>query len=156
MARLAATIGASIVALMAYVAYENLSISLDRSRQKRTMADMRSIATSLEVRATDRQWFPAPQTESFETMRPVPFHELERALVPVYTRRLPRVDGWGNPFEVRVGGQDAKARIQHYAVRSIGNDKHAESTNYRRGFITRFSEDIVFMDGSWIRAPEGM
>ena len=156
MARLAATIGASIVALMAYVAYENLSISLERRRQNRTMADLRSIALTLEARATDLQWFPAPPTDSFETMRPVPFQELERALVPVYARRLPRVDGWGNPFEVRVGGHDAKARIQHYAVRSVGNDNRAESTNYRRGFITRFSEDLVFMDGSWIRAPEGM
>jgi hypothetical protein len=145
-----------MLALLAYIAYGNLRLLYHRARRNVTMSDMRTLAVSVEARATDRQWFPAPQTESFETMRPVPFQELERALTPVYARRLPRVDGWGNPFEVRVGAYDAKARIQHYAVRSVGNDGQAEDPKYRRGFITTFSEDIVFMDGSWFRGPEGM
>jgi hypothetical protein len=145
-----------LLAFLGSIAYTNLRLAYHRSRRNVTMAEMRTVATSLEARATDLLWFPAPQAESFETMRPVPFHELERALVPVYARRLPRVDGWDNPLEVRVGGHDPKTRTQHYAVRSVGNDARAESPEFNRGFITTFSEDIVFSDGSWIRAPEGM
>jgi hypothetical protein len=132
--------------------------TLDRRRQNQTMANMRTIATSLEAWATDAKSY------NFGPARPLPvgeFHavshaELERALVPTYVRKLPRLDGWGQPILVYVGGYDDKGRAQHYAVRSFGSDRRPDEHRYARGTITRYSADIVFSDGHFVRHPPGM
>src|SRR5258708_18874749 len=43
----------AIIGILAAIAIPNLLIAVQRSKQKRTMADMRSIATAWEARATD-------------------------------------------------------------------------------------------------------
>src|ERR1700704_2238101 len=43
----------AIIGILAAIAIPNMLTALQRSRQKRTMADMRTIATAWEARATD-------------------------------------------------------------------------------------------------------
>ena len=43
----------AIIGILAAIAIPNLLTAMQRSRQKRTMADMRTIATGWEARATD-------------------------------------------------------------------------------------------------------
>jgi type IV pilus assembly protein PilA len=43
----------AIIGILAAIAIPNLLTAMQRSKQKRTMADMRSIATAWEARATD-------------------------------------------------------------------------------------------------------
>jgi type II secretory pathway pseudopilin PulG len=165
MVKLAATIVASILALMAYVLYENLSISLERSRQKRTMADMRTIATALEARATDLKSFsmgPPPKAAfnagalSFGKMRQIALIDVQRALSPKYTRKVPTHDGWGHPFDIRVGFYDAEGRAQRYAIRSVGSDGKAQGQTYTHARTRTFAEDILFGDGNFYRYPDGV
>src|SRR5437660_12266334 len=44
----------AIIGILAAIAIPNLLTAMQRSKQKRTMADMRTIATAWEARATDR------------------------------------------------------------------------------------------------------
>lgn len=142
-----------IVALFGAVAIPNLWTAWNRSRQKRTMADMRSLATAFEARATDENTYaidslPVPLTATdFTSLTPVSLDAFERALKPKYIRKFPRVDGWGNEFEVRIGAKS-------YAIRSRGSDGDAQPVirfNYR---IQSFEEDLVFADGNFIQYPE--
>src|SRR5437660_10789719 len=43
----------AIIGILAAIAIPNLLTAMQRSKQKRTMADMRTIATAWEARATD-------------------------------------------------------------------------------------------------------
>jgi hypothetical protein len=141
-----------------FVADFGLFVALDRGRRNRTMADMRSLATGLEARAQERKSFTmgTPRRMPAGTAHAVPHAELERALMPTYLRRVPRLDGWGQPLGVYVGGYDAEGRAQHYVIRSSGSDRRVDASRYTRGRITTLREDIVFADGNFIRYPEGM
>lgn len=156
MRKLAVAVIVLILGFLAYIATSNLRIALDRSHQKRTMADMRSIGTAIEAAGTDLVFFPAPHADDFATMRTVSFGELERTLQPKYIRKLPRMDAWKNTLEVRVGRIDLERRMQRFAVRSVGKDGDAEGEHYVLGTISNFAQDIVYSDGNFIRYPEGV
>lgn len=135
------------------VAVPNVLESLNRSRQKRSMADMRSLAMALEARATDTNMYsigstPVASTATdFTSLTPVSLDTVHGALSPKYIRKMPRVDGWGNEFEVRVG-------VKSYAIRSRGSDGYADPEirfNYR---IQSYEEDLVFAGGNFIQYPE--
>ena len=61
-------------------------------RQRRTMADMRSIATTVEEYAIDNEAYPGPTGGVVAVDYLIPFVE------EVYIRRLPVTDGWGHPL----------------------------------------------------------
>lgn len=148
----------ALVIVVAACTGSNFLEALNRSRQRRTMADMRSIATALEALATDRKAFSITPRRpvAADTLHSVTRAELERALVPVYIRKLPQLDGWGEPFRVYVGGYDAHGRAQQYLVRSFGSDRRADTAKYQYGTISRFDQDVVFSNGSFFRRPEGI
>ncbi|MGZ7080554.1 MAG: prepilin-type N-terminal cleavage/methylation domain-containing protein, partial [Thermoanaerobaculia bacterium] len=47
----------AIIAILAAIAIANYLTALQRARQKRTMADMRTIATAWEARATETRGY---------------------------------------------------------------------------------------------------
>ncbi len=157
MRRYAALIAVMIpVLLVIGVAVSNLREAYNRSRQKRTMADMRTIGVVLEAFATDRKSYaigarPVSATAGeLAFMTPVSLDEVESAVRPRYIRGpIPRLDGWGHPFEVRLSERS-------YAIRAPAGDGRFETDAYVHGTTSSFEEDVVFADGSWIRYPEGL
>lgn len=143
----------TVLGFLAAVAVPNLLTDLNRSRQKRSMADMRSLATALEARATDTDTYaiesiPVSLTATdFTELTPVPLDAVERVLVPVYMRTPVRRDGWGNEFEVRVGAKS-------YAIRSRGSDGNADPVIRFNHRIQSFEEDLVFTGGNFTQYPE--
>lgn len=132
-----------IIAAIATVAYFS---ALDRSRQKRTMADIKSVAAAWETRAGEMRsygvagyTFPAPN---------VTHENLYSALVPTYTRAVPRVDGWNRPLQFSSGPGP-----KDYAIRSYGRDGVAEGDEYTPGESVDLDCDIVFANGSFITYP---
>ena len=150
----AAIIILPVTAFFAFIAVPNLLTALNRSKQKRTMADMRSLATALEARATDTNNYaidsiPVALTATdFSSLTPVPIEAVERALIPKYMKKPVRLDGWGNEFEIRLG-------VKAYAIRSRGSDGDAESVIRFNHRIQSFKEDVVFANGNFIQYPEG-
>src|SRR5688500_4307639 len=132
----------AIIGILAAIAIPNLLTAMQRSRQKRSMADMRTAAQALEARATDVNPYaisgaavnitwPAPNS-SIEVLTPY--------CSPTYIKRIPVYDGWGSKFQIGLTAQS-------YAVKSYGADKsdNTSGTTSTTGPITTavFDCDII-------------
>jgi type II secretion system protein G len=143
----------AIIGILAAIAIPNLLTAMQRSRQKRTMADMRTIATAWEARATDVNQYSAaglswPATNSAASA-------LAPILSPTYVKNVPVYDGWSNP--IQVGRNTAGSS---YSIKSYGADKtdNTASTTSAASAITtqNFDCDIIYSDGSFVQYPEGV
>ena len=147
-------VAVGIIGILAAVAINNYFNALNRSRQKRTMADMRGVALAWEARAVDVKAYNASGLGYTLPAAPITFAELKSILAPTYMGNIPQSDGWGNPLEFRmdspIGGVPAAA----YAIRSQGRDGRFQ-TAYTAGPTTDFDCDIVYAEGAFIQWPEG-
>jgi len=140
-----------MLGLAASFAIPNLILARNRSRQKRTMAYMRDLATALEARAE------VSGSYSIDGIHGrVHANDLKKALVPTYIREVPVLDGWGNPFDFSIGDFDKNGQAQGYLIRSFGSDGRADATIYASRQITKFSDDVVYANGTFVWFPDGM
>lgn len=145
-----------IIGVLSAIAIVNYMVALDKAKQKKTMSDMRSIASAWEARATDRGTYSAAgQTPTFVWPAvEITGEDLEELLTPTYIRPMARADGWGFPFEYGLDlavGDESGATV--YAIRSGGRDGIFESA-YPTPTTTRFECDIVFSNGQFVVVPE--
>jgi type II secretion system protein G len=138
----------AIIGILAAIAIPNLLTAMQRSRQKRTMADIRSIATAWEARATDVNSYAAagwtqPDTDVSGT--------LAGMLTPTYIKALPAKDGWETPYSFR---NNTIGDI--YSIWSYGKDKAAQAASAIGGGKSDFDCDIVYSNGSFVQYPEGI
>jgi len=143
--------------LGAWLVLPNLMVAVNRGRQRRTMADMRTIATALEARADDTGSYsfgPAGREKPPVEQR-IRLADLARALEPKYVRKLPLTDGWGTAFQVTLSDYDDAGRPQTYVIRSLGSDGRPDHTlKLASGVTTNFADDLIYSNGSFIRYPE--
>ena len=145
----------AIIGILAAIAIPNLLTAMQRSKQKRTMADIRSIATAWEARATDfNNYNAAGQAAAYTSCCTTDqsFSTLAYMLQPTYIRQLPQNDGWGNPFDYSA---DAATSAQAYQIQSYGRDNTNEGTD-AGGPTTDFDCDIVYENGTFVQYPEGV
>ena len=144
----------AIIGLLAAIGVWNYLIALDRGKQKRTITDIKSIATAWEQRAADLQGYNAAGEVFTFPAEEVSFEELTGALTPTYLRGLPRQDGWGNDFgfgmDVPFNGS---GKSNDYGIRSAGRDGQFETT-YEAGGTTNFDCDIVYSNSAFVVYPE--
>lgn len=140
-----------IPGVIAAIAIPNFLTATQRAKQKRTMADIRSIATAVEARATDTNSY--PPVASLE--------ELSGLLEPTYIRTFPSLDGWGNPFDF--AALDCESDYcGSYIVISGGKDGVTDFDSFEAYVnagpttTSNFNEDVVFYNGSFIRYPDGV
>ena len=112
--------------------------SVARSKEKRTMDDMRDVATASEAYATDTNKY--PEVQGYEGLRQV--------LSPTYIRSVPPTDAWGRPFAYLVS-----ADKQHYRFASAGPDGKFDPASLQIGKKPVQSDDIIFEDGSFVYYP---
>src|SRR5205809_7027360 len=86
----------AIIGILAAIAIPNLLTAMQRSKQKRTMADMRTIATAWEARATDVNRYNAAGVTV--PTSGVAIDDLNTYLAPTYVKTFPSKDGWGTPW----------------------------------------------------------
>jgi len=139
----------AIIGILAAVAIPNLLAALNRSRQKRTMADMRTIATAWEARAADVNAYNAaglswpPTTVAVSTMT---------FLSPTYVKKLPIYDGWSTEFRV------SSNVVNAYTVKSFGADRletTTATTAAGQAATDKFDCDIILSNGFFVQYPEG-
>jgi len=111
--------------------------------QKEAMADLRTLAISIEAFATDNNHYPD-----------VTLDELQGLLSPVYVKTMPMSDRWGTPFLYVGDGHD------RYRFVSAGADRRFEESSRILGASqpeTRATDDpaadIIFEDGIFIKYP---
>ena len=142
---------------LGWTSIPNLLIARNRSRQKRTMADMRLIATAWEARATDVNSYSVQHTHRRRTLgdeEPLNATELAKALEPKYIRHLPRVDGWGGEFLFAAADFDDKGAAATYTIWSLGSDRARDASPKPAGATKSFSADIIYSNGSFTQYPE--
>jgi type II secretion system protein G len=136
----------AIIAILAAIGMMVYLTSIDRARQRRTVADMRTIAAAWEARASEMQSY---SVAGFQFPRnSVTYDDLHAALSPTYSRQLPKTDAWGRPFEFALGSGP-----KEYAIRSAGRDGTMESTEYTAGEVEHFDCDIIYANGAFITFP---
>lgn len=130
----------AIIGIIAAIAIPNLLNAIHRGRQKRSMADMRTIATAIGTYATDMNYYPRAATS---------LDDMETHLVPVYLRRMPDTDGWGTTY---VAVTDSIG--DHYTLQSFGKNKTDDG--FDGGETQAFDCDIFHQDGMFVQWPEGI
>ncbi len=142
----------AIIGILAAIAVPNLLAALQRTRQKRTMADMRTIATAWEARAADVNSYSAAGAGVSWPAAEVSVTTLFTMLTPTYVKKLPAYDGWNEEFRV---SDDVEF---DYTVKSFGADQ-MESTTVTsaasRMATDKFDCDIILSNGYFVLYPEG-
>jgi len=77
----------AIIGIIAAIAIPNLLNAIQRGKQKRTMADMRAIATSAEAYAVDNNLYPAAAYSAIATTQ---VSAITTSLSPTYIKECPR------------------------------------------------------------------
>ena len=126
----------AIIGIIAAIAIPNLLNAIDRGKQKRTMADMRSIGTAIESYAVDNNVYPVAASNTV----------LAGLVEPIYIKKMPLVDGWNGPYQVA-------SVTTTYTVHSFGKD--GTGTTCTAGPTQLFNDEICFVAGQFIRYPQG-
>ncbi len=129
----------AVIGIISAIAIANLLNALDKSKQKRTMADVRTIGSAVEAYATDTANYPFSVGN---------WAQMKSIISPYYFKSPPDADGWGNTWDAA-----STASGSDYSVSSHGKDGAASA---RPGGATMdFNCDIVFSDGRFFQWPEG-
>lgn len=146
----------AIIAILAAIAIPNLLMALQRARQKRTMANMRNIATAWEARSVDLSRYNAAGVSIEGMSSVVTMDDLEGAIEPTYIKTMPRVDGWNRDF-VGVTDQPFGNALgaTHYGLVSAARDGVFEGSP-ALGATANFDCDIIYSNGQFLQYPEGL
>ncbi len=129
----------AIIGIIAAIAIPNLLNAIDRGKQKRTMADERSIGTAVESYAVDNNFYPKNQSS-------MPTGSLQ----PIYIKTLPGADGWNNTW---VFASDTNGTV--YTITSYAKDGITDGNSTYQGQTNDFNCDIMFKTGQFFRWPQG-
>jgi len=145
----------AIIGILAAIAIPNLLTAMQRSKQKRTMADMRTIATAWEARATDVNRYNAAGACTLPTTDMTA--SIASELAPTYVKTFPLIDGWGTAYKFLSSNawSATGTPAQVYAIQSYGKDATAQATIVC-GPTTNFDCDIVYSNGVFLQYPEGV
>jgi type II secretion system protein G len=138
----------AIIGILAAIAIPNLLTAMQKSKQKRTMADIRSIATAWESYAVDYNAY----TPGGQPTVQLAVGTLTNQIAPTYIRSFPATDAWNTPWDFRV---NSATRAQQYRIISYGKAGTADPAVVE-GVTTNFECDIVYENGSFIKYPEGI
>ena len=132
----------AIIGIIAAIAIPNLLNAINRGRQKRTMADMRTIATAIGAYGTDNSYYPMGIT-SISGLSPY--------ISPTYIKTFPSKDGWGGDYFFV-----SNAAGSNYTIRSYAKDRVTDTSNPSTETKTQnFDCDIIATNGAFVQYPEG-
>ncbi len=126
----------AIIGIVSAIAIPNLLNAIDKSKQKRTMADMRSIGTAIESYAVDNTLYPTASSVA----------AMKATIDPMYIKAMPTADGWSNQFQI-------DSAPTAYTIYSQGKDGAGSSCP--PGTTSNFNDEICFVDGQFQRFPSG-
>jgi type II secretion system protein G len=141
----------AIIGILAAIAIPNLLNAVQRGKQKRTMSDMRALATAVEAYAVDNNNYPAAACNAglytTGTENALATNSFTN-LTPTYIAQPPKTDGWGRFMKYSLATDSS-----HYRIRSSGRDN--TDAAFVCGTTTNFNDDIVYADGTFLQWPEG-
>lgn len=141
--------GAMSTGIVAAIAIPNMINAIQRGRQKRSMADLRTVGTACEAFNIDEGRYPGP-TDGW-----VDITTIQDDLSPAYLGSIPLTDGWEHPLLYWSDGTS-------YFIVSPGRDGQVD-----RDWLALpkdevpvtggdFDGDLVYRNGGFIAYPEGI
>jgi general secretion pathway protein G len=135
--------GAMQMAMIAAIAIPNYQNALGVGRQRRTMADMRTLATAMEAHRIDHGEVPSSDGGWQDVSI------IEENLSPTYLNTMPTKDAWGHSFQVKSDGRD-------YWIVSPGEDGELStdwSTVTEIQVIVGNDHDLAYTNGEFLTKP---
>jgi type II secretory pathway pseudopilin PulG len=119
------------------VGIQNVLAAIERGVQRRTIADMRSIASAVEVYRSENTCYPTAKT----------VEALQAIIVPRYLKVMPTVDSWNNAFRV----ESSNTRCTIYS-----RGKDGKGNNCTPGQNSGDDDEICVVNGALTRYPRGL
>ena len=139
----------AIIGIIAAIAIPNLLNAINRGRQKRSMADLRTVGTAVEAYAVDMAFYPNWNPNSQAQFDGTFMGFLE----PTYVKTVPRRDGWRTGF---YGASESRFYTLASAVRDKILEGALTSAAYNGRVTSVMDCDIVYANGSFMSYPEGI
>jgi general secretion pathway protein G len=127
-----------ILAIVVSIGIVALMNALDKSRQRATMADMRTISKGIEIYSVDHGHLPSDGGG---------ITGLQAVLTPYESSVIPANDAWGHLYSY------SRDDLGNYTLASFGKDGVAGAAIT---VATRddFERDIVLVNGQFVAAPQ--
>ncbi len=149
----------AIIGLLAAMLIPNLLDALQKTKQKKTMADARLLGGAMMGWLTDQVGAAAAGAQTtvvdlaqYKAITPT---ALTNELVPTYIQSVPAYDGWKRAYDLYL---DTVPPIedQVMGIRSAGQGGVASGNTYVSGAFepTDYEQDIVWVDGFFVRWPQ--
>ena len=132
----------AIIGILAAIAIPNLLTAMQRSRQKRTVADIRTGVVAIEEWGAEHNGY--PQAASV--------NEVER----IIGRSIPAVDAWQHPYKYECWADEAGHPCARFGLASAGEDgafEHESLSEYEEATPSAFDCDIVYAGGTFVQTP---
>lgn len=143
----------AIIGILVAIAVVNYRNAIERGRQRRSMADMRTVSTALEAYAADLERYPPAAAFVLPDGLTLPRTSLEATkayLQPTYVIFVPVADGWNSWFLYGPSGGGLD-----YAIRTSGlGGEPQDDPPY--GPTTGFRDDIILVNGQFVQWPDGV
>lgn len=143
----------AILGILIAIAIINYRNAIDRARQRRSMSDIRALATAVETYAADFSRYPPPAAFTLPPgldLPTVPIVGIQGYLQPTYMRQVPVADGWNSWFLY-----GTTASRSDYDIRSAGLGGDPESSP-AYGPTSDFRADIILVNGQFVQWPDGV
>ncbi|MGH9866830.1 MAG: type II secretion system protein GspG [Candidatus Polarisedimenticolia bacterium] len=128
----------AIIGILAAIAIPALQTALDKGKQRSTMADMRGIASGIQLYQIDVSTFPADGLSA---------QGLVTVLLPQIKVPMPHRDAWHHDFQYHSDGDT------WYSLESFGRDG-IDGVNITWDTRLQFELDLLYATGSFFNAPE--
>ena len=174
----------AIIGIIAAIAIPNLLDAIERSRQKRSTAEVKSLAGAMQQFSTDYGGYPFGHDGDPSTTWVFNDAAASPAIIPDYIQAVPSQDGWKQPYDFQAAnvpsatvnpqlGQKVNA---HFCLASLGNNRQSGGgsdpgtgafaamyaawnvlTPSNVGTLQThcYAADIVWGDSSFLQAPDG-
>ena len=129
----------AIIGIIAAIAIPNLINALNRAKQSRAVAEIRTLAQGIAIYQQDNSLYPAIGETVIEAVLP---H------IRTMIGNVSAIDPWRTPYQYSTDGRS-------YTVISFGLDR-AASTPYVNGPTNSFDDDIVLSTDAFYQYPEGV
>ena len=128
----------AVIGLLASIAIPSLQMAIDKAKQRGSMADMRGIATAVQLYEIDHSIFPADSTSAVA---------LAALLQPHTKSILPSRDHWHHDYSYHSDSHT------WYSLESFGKDG-IDGVDITMTTRLQFALDIVYATGRFANAPE--
>lgn len=161
-----------IILIVASIMIPNLIDSINKAKQKKTMAEMKIIGDAFFAWHVDSQGAASAGASKGRTYDPGDFEQLDSQeltdlLVPRYLQEVPDLDSWGQEYGYHVSDCCTSTKGDKFGLNcpiscteilmivSCGMDLSCDATEYTAGTFDAkdHTMDLVWLDGYFVRRP---